>query len=166
MEIRIPRKFGILANIYYYFSMEYTHLALPTLLAIGALFTFASCAAKPAAQTVGPTPAELLPVPSRSLPAGTLGSVTTPPSSSHDFSSPLPLSDKSGLEYAVLAGGCFWCLEAVFENIPGVVDVVSGYTGGDARRPSYEFVSTGESGHAEAVRIAFDPSKVKLRRLA
>jgi len=167
--------------------MEYAHLALPTLIAVGALFTLVSCAAKPTAQSVGPTPAELLPAPSRSLPAGTLGSVATPPIkaaavgetgqaalppwsasppfSSHDFSSPLPLSDESGLEYAVLAGGCFWCLEAVFENIPGVVDVVSGYTGGDARRPSYEFVSTGESGHAEAVRIAFDPSKVSYGEL-
>jgi len=145
--------------------MEYSQLALPALFAVGALFTFASCAAKPAAQTVGPAPAELLPAPSRSLPAGTLGSVATPPFSSHDFSSPLPLSDKSGLEYAVLAGGCFWCLEAVFENIPGVVDVVSGYTGGDARRPSYEFVSTGESGHAEAVRIAFGPSTVSYGEL-
>lgn len=89
----------------------------------------------------------------------------SPPFSSHDFSSPLPLSDKSGLEYAVLAGGCFWCLEAVFESIPGVVDVVSGYTGGDAPRPSYEFVSTGESGHVEAVRIAFDPSTVSYGEL-
>ena len=88
------------------------------------------------------------------------GIAAAPPFSSHDYSKPLPLSNEGGLEYAILAGGCFWCLEAVFENIPGVVDVVSGYTGGKPPRPTYEYVSTGQSGHAEAVRIAFDPKKV------
>lgn len=89
----------------------------------------------------------------------------SPPFSSHDFSAPLPLAKDGDLEYAVLAGGCFWCLEAVFEQIPGVVDVVSGYTGGGPARPSYEYVSTGATGHAEAVRITFDPTLVTYKHL-
>ncbi len=155
--------------------MKYKSSIKPTALAVGALIALVSCAGKPAAQSGIQTPAERLPTPSRSLPAGAATPGTTqaalppwlasPPFESHDYSKPLPLADKSGLEYAVLAGGCFWCLEAVFELVPGVVDVVSGYTGGEASRPSYEFVSTGQSGHAEAVRIAFDPAKVNYGRL-
>lgn len=64
------------------------------------------------------------------------------------------------VEYAILGGGCFWCLEAVFELLPGVIDVESGYAGGSRENPSYEEVSTGETGHAEVVRIAFDPAKL------
>lgn len=118
------------------------------------------------------SPSELLPAPSRDIsgikqeesvknndPAAPWAA--SPPFSSHDFFKPLPLAAKEGEEIAVLAGGCFWCLEAVFENIPGVIDVVSGYIGGDSQRPSYEFVSTGRSGHAEAVWIRYDGSKVK-----
>lgn len=82
------------------------------------------------------------------------------PFASHNFYKPLPLKGDPGLQYAVLAGGCFWCLEAVYELVPGVVDVVSGYTGGTVSRPTYEQVSMGTTGHAEAVRIAFDPAKV------
>lgn len=58
----------------------------------------------------------------------------------------------------VLAGGCFWCLDAVYRGIKGVSEVVSGYTGGDVTDPSYEQVSTGRTGHAEAVQITFDES--------
>ncbi|HOY65817.1 MAG TPA: peptide-methionine (S)-S-oxide reductase MsrA [Candidatus Ozemobacteraceae bacterium] len=58
---------------------------------------------------------------------------------------------------AVLAGGCFWCIEAVFDQLRGVDTVVPGYTGGTAASPSYELVCTGTTGHAEAVRITFDP---------
>jgi peptide-methionine (S)-S-oxide reductase len=61
------------------------------------------------------------------------------------------------LETATLAGGCFWCTEAVFRRIKGVNKVISGYTGGDVGNPSYEQVSTGRTGHAEAVQITFDP---------
>ena len=61
------------------------------------------------------------------------------------------------LETATLAGGCFWCTEAIFRRIKGVQAVVSGYAGGDAVDPSYQEVSTGRTGHAEAVQIAFDP---------
>jgi peptide-methionine (S)-S-oxide reductase len=69
------------------------------------------------------------------------------------------------LETATLAGGCFWCVEAVFDELRGVESVVSGYTGGDVARPTYNQVCTGATGHAEAVEIAFDPSVVSFREL-
>lgn len=63
-------------------------------------------------------------------------------------------------EITTLAGGCFWCLEAVYDELKGVEDVVSGYAGGHMPRPSYERVCTGETGHAEVVQITFDPRVV------
>jgi peptide-methionine (S)-S-oxide reductase len=69
------------------------------------------------------------------------------------------------LEVATLAGGCFWCLEAVYDDLKGVVDVVSGYTGGHVRNPSYREVCTGTTGHAEAVQITFDPAQITYREL-
>lgn len=63
----------------------------------------------------------------------------------------------TGLETATLAGGCFWCTEAIYKRLKGVHEVISGYTGGDLEDPSYERVSSGRTGHAEAVQIAFDP---------
>ena len=68
-------------------------------------------------------------------------------------------------ETATLAGGCFWCLEAVFERLKGVRHVVSGYTGGRQPNPSYEAVCTGATGHAEAVQITFDPDEISYREL-
>jgi peptide-methionine (S)-S-oxide reductase len=68
-------------------------------------------------------------------------------------------------EIATLAGGCFWCLEAVFDQLQGVQSVESGYMGGDSPNPGYEAVCTGETGHAEVVRIAFDPAVVSYRDL-
>ncbi len=67
------------------------------------------------------------------------------------------------VEVATLAGGCFWCLEAVYDQMKGVSSVESGYTGGQAERPTYEAVCTGRTGHAEAVKIAFDPSDISYR---
>jgi methionine-S-sulfoxide reductase len=64
------------------------------------------------------------------------------------------------LQQAVLAGGCFWCLEAVFDQVTGVTDVVSGYSGGHRPNPSYEQVCTGTTGHAESVQITFDPAQI------
>ncbi len=64
------------------------------------------------------------------------------------------------LQQAVLAGGCFWCLEAVFDQVSGVTDVVSGYSGGKRPHPSYEQVCTGLTGHAEVVQITFDPAVI------
>ena len=68
-------------------------------------------------------------------------------------------------ETATLAGGCFWCLEAVFERLNGVEKVVSGYIGGRHPNPSYEAVCTGDTGHAEAVQVTFDPSVISYREL-
>ena len=65
----------------------------------------------------------------------------------------------------VLAGGCFWGIEEVYQHVRGVVDAVSGYAGGSARTASYDMVSTGTSGHAESVKITYDPSKVTLGTL-
>ena len=68
-------------------------------------------------------------------------------------------------EVATLAGGCFWCLEAVFDQFQGVESVESGYMGGDSPNPSYEEVCTGNTGHAEVVRVTFDPAVVGFRDL-
>lgn len=68
-------------------------------------------------------------------------------------------------ETAVLAGGCFWGMEAVFEHVKGVTDVVSGYAGGTARDADYDSVSSERTGHAEAVRIAYDPAQISYARL-
>jgi len=73
--------------------------------------------------------------------------------------------DHGPREVATLAGGCFWCLEAVFDQLKGVLSVQSGYMGGHARAPTYEEVCSGETGHAEVVRIAFDPDTVSYREL-
>lgn len=67
------------------------------------------------------------------------------------------------LEQAVLAGGCFWCTEAVFKEIEGVTDVDSGYSGGTKENPTYEEVCTGRTGHAEVVKVTFDPSVISYR---
>jgi len=68
-------------------------------------------------------------------------------------------------EVATLAGGCFWCLEAVYDELKGVTDVVSGYSGGARVNPTYQQVSGGATGHAEAVHITFDPTLVTFREL-
>ncbi len=78
-----------------------------------------------------------------------------------------PLADapRAGNEFATLGGGCFWCLEAVFEDLEGVVDVESGYSGGSAGKPTYEQVCSGSTGHAEVVRIEFDPARISYREI-
>lgn len=68
-------------------------------------------------------------------------------------------------DVATLAGGCFWCLETVYDQMKGVISVESGYTGGHMDRPNYEAVCGGRTGHAEAVRITFDPDIVSYREL-
>ena len=71
----------------------------------------------------------------------------------------------TGKQTAVLAGGCFWCTEAVFEIIEGVENVISGYTGGTKETAQYDVVSTGRTGHAEAILITFDPAKISYGQL-
>jgi peptide-methionine (S)-S-oxide reductase len=71
--------------------------------------------------------------------------------------------NKGSLENATLASGCFWCAEAVFQEIEGVEKVEPGYTGGSMQNPTYEQVSTGTTGHAEAVKMQFDPSVISFR---
>ena len=71
----------------------------------------------------------------------------------------------AGKEVATLAGGCFWCLEAVYDDLRGVESVESGYMGGAGDQPTYEEVCSGTSGHAEVVRITFDPGAVSFREL-
>lgn len=78
---------------------------------------------------------------------------------------PLTAQPRPGNEFATLAGGCFWCLEAVYEDVEGVVDVESGYTGGNSERPTYRQVCEGTTGHAEVVRIEFDPARISYREL-
>lgn len=75
------------------------------------------------------------------------------------------VTDNKKLEAAVLAGGCFWCLEAVFDQVSGVSDVVSGYAGGDSPNPTYEQVCSGNTGHAEVVRVAFDPAVISYEEI-
>jgi peptide-methionine (S)-S-oxide reductase len=72
---------------------------------------------------------------------------------------------KPALAKATFAGGCFWCIEAELEKLPGVVSVTSGYTGGKTKNPTYEQVSSGGTGHAEAVEVMFDPAKVSYEKL-
>lgn len=71
----------------------------------------------------------------------------------------------AGTEVATFAGGCFWCTEAVFERVTGVVDVFSGYTGGPQKNPTYRQVSYGDTEHAEAIQIYYDPKVVSFQEL-
>lgn len=74
-------------------------------------------------------------------------------------------NNAQALQTAVFAGGCFWGVDAVFKHVKGVAEVESGYAGGSADTAAYELVSTGETGHAESVRIRFDPAQVSYRQL-
>ena len=78
---------------------------------------------------------------------------------------PLGTEPRPGREFATLGGGCFWCLEAVYEELQGVIDVESGYAGGNTARPTYEQVCGGGTGHAEVVRVEFDPARITYREL-
>ena len=76
-----------------------------------------------------------------------------------------PLAKMKGKDTAVFAGGCFWGIDAVFKHVKGVIEVTSGYAGGHVANPSYEEVSTGNTGHAESVRVVYDPSQVSYAQL-
>jgi len=72
---------------------------------------------------------------------------------------------EQGTQRATFAGGCFWCIEAVFQRLDGVVAVTSGYAGGDKAAPTYEQVCTGRTGHAEVVQVDYDPARIGYRTL-
>ena len=83
--------------------------------------------------------------------------------SPEDFPDPVvdaKLTDESGQSRAILAGGCFWCVEAVYKNLDGVTSVKSGYAGGTAETADYETVSSGRTDHAESVEVVYDPSRI------
>jgi len=75
------------------------------------------------------------------------------------------MDQTSSTETIALAGGCFWCLEAVYDQVRGVNDVLSGYAGGTVANPSYELVCTGSTGHAEAIKVTFDPAVISYREI-
>jgi peptide-methionine (S)-S-oxide reductase len=72
---------------------------------------------------------------------------------------------KTAAAKATFAGGCFWCMEEAFDKVPGVTSTVSGYMGGNVKNPTYDQVSTGRTGHAEAVQVEYDPTKVSYAKL-
>ena len=73
--------------------------------------------------------------------------------------------DPAKTENIILAGGCFWCVEAVYEEVPGVLDVSSGYIGGHVKNPTYKAVCEGDTGHAEATKVVYDPAKTSLNEI-
>lgn len=90
------------------------------------------------------------------------------PARGADVALPAPAVDASStaaLDTAVFAGGCFWGVEGVFEHVKGVVSATAGYAGGTVKSPSYEEVSSGDTGHAESVEVVYDPSKVSYAQL-
>src|SRR5215471_9310644 len=101
------------------------------LIAVGALFATTACSAKA-------NPAAAIPAP--------------------DYDA--PRASASGKQTAVLSGGCFWGMQAVFPHLKGVISATLGYSGGSAKTAEYETVSTGETGHAESVQVVYDPSQI------
>ena len=90
-----------------------------------------------------------------------LAAAITAPAAQETTNTALP----KGAEVAIFAGGCFWCVESDFDQVPGVLRTVSGYTGGSVKNPTYDTVTAGGSGHREAVQIVFDPKKVSYAQL-
>jgi peptide-methionine (S)-S-oxide reductase len=98
-----------------------------------------------------------------STPAPAAPSAATP--TSRVGGSPRAPALEAGQAEAIFAGGCFWCVETAFEPLTGVISVTSGYTGGPEIGPTYEEVSSGDTGHYEAVRVVYDPSRITYARL-
>jgi len=78
---------------------------------------------------------------------------------------PSPLPESAGRALATFAGGCFWCMQSVFDGVPGVIKTTAGYTGGRTRNPTYEEVSEGNTGHAESVEVVYDPATITYEKL-
>src|SRR5215470_97114 len=76
-----------------------------------------------------------------------------------------PAAKPPAAAQAIFAGGCFWCMEEAFDKVPGVIATTSGYVGGQTKNPTYDQVSTGRTGHAEAVQVDYDPAKVTYEKL-
>ena len=94
---------------------------------------------------------------------GAFACSTRPAHAAEDLPKPqvdLPPAQSGDIRTAVFAGGCFWCTEAVFEQLNGVIDVTSGYAGGSKDTATYEQVGSGRTGHAESIRITYDPAKI------
>jgi peptide-methionine (S)-S-oxide reductase len=96
---------------------------------------------------------------------GSLAKAVESGSALPDPATDAPLSATKGKETAAFAGGCFWGVQAVFQHVKGVKDATSGYSGGSVASPSYEQVSTGETGHAESVKITYDPAQITYGQL-
>ena len=96
---------------------------------------------------------------------GVNNSIKTSAAASSEPVVTMPSSTVKEEQTAILAGGCFWGVEAVFEHVKGVTGVTSGYSGGAARTANYEMIGTGKTGHAEAVRVTYDPSQVSYEQL-
>jgi peptide-methionine (S)-S-oxide reductase len=127
--------------------------SLPILLAASALLPLGCQGQSQQPQKVDAMPAkEPAPQPASASPSPSLAS-------------PSPSPTPSGRELATFGAGCFWCVEAVFEQIDGVLDVRSGYMGGKVTNPTYEQVCSGETGHAEVVQVAFDPARLAYDKL-
>jgi peptide-methionine (S)-S-oxide reductase len=94
---------------------------------------------------------------------GNAAFVQTPPSAAQ--TAPSQRTPAGGLPKATFAAGCFWCVEADFHKVPGVVSVTSGFTGGTLKNPTYEQVSAGGTGHAESVEVVYDPKRVTYEQL-
>jgi len=87
------------------------------------------------------------------------------PTSNYEIPADQEVMDDQSYELATFGGGCFWCTEAIFQQLEGVLKVESGYSGGHIKNPSYKEVCTGRTGHAEVVQITYDPSKVSYDEL-
>jgi len=103
--------------------------------------------------------------PQAPLPEYDAGLKTEKETNRMDLATPAPMQVPEGKEVATLAGGCFWCTEALFRELKGVQKVESGYSGGRVERPTYEEVCSGRTGHAEAVQITYDPNVISYRDL-
>lgn len=108
-----------------------------------------------------PAPAQQQPAPAPEQPAPTAAMTEKTP----QVPAQANLPTASGKELATFGAGCFWCVEAVLEQLPGVLDVTSGYMGGHVENPTYKQVCTGETGHAEVVQVTFDPGKLSYATL-
>lgn len=148
-----------------------TMIARPLLLTLlVSLLTFACCGPEPAQQPSAPPTAKTADSPATTpLPdptANTMSATNETPSNSNSPDKPVSqLSNVPKTELATFGGGCFWCTEAVLEQLDGVLDVQSGYTGGAVDNPTYEQVCGGDTEHAEVVQVTFDPKVISYETL-